>query len=116
MSNSKPITRTLLASALTGASTTAALMALSSRDTGHPAAALNATSHIVWGDEAARYDEFDLRHTAVGALLNLGATGFWSAVQSLLPTPRSGLGAARNALLVTGLAYVTDYHVVPHRL
>lgn len=42
--------------------------------------------------------------------------GMWSAVHALFPAPRSVLGAARNATLVTALAYVTDYHLVPHRL
>jgi len=111
-----PIARTLISSAVTSAATTTALFLLSSKDTGHPAAALNATSHILWGDEAAKYDDWDVRHTLAGAVLNAGAMGFWSAVQSLLPAPRSIFGAARNATLVTALAYVTDYHVVPKRL
>jgi hypothetical protein len=37
-------------------------------------------------------------------------------VQALLPEPRSLFGAARNATIVTALAYVTDYVVVPKRL
>jgi len=113
---SNAIASTLLTSAVTSAATTAALCLLSSKDTGHSAAALNATSHIVWGDKAAKYDDWDVRHTVVGALLNAGAMGFWSAVHTLLPAPRSVFGAARNASLVTALAYLTDYHLVPHRL
>ena len=116
MAISNPIARTLLTSAVTSTATTAALFLLSSKDTGHPAAALNATSHIVWGDKAKKFDDWDVRHTLVGALLNAGAMGFWSAVQALLPEPRSVLGAARNAALVTALAYATDYHLVPQRL
>ena len=111
-----PITRVLLTSAVTSAATTSALFLLSSKDTGHPAAALNATSHIVWGDKASKFDDWDVRHTLVGALLNAGAMGFWSAVQAFLPQPRSILGAVRNATAVTALAYATDYHLVPHRL
>ena len=68
------------------------------------------------GDKAKKFDDWDVRHTLVGALLNAGAMGFWSAVQALLPEPRSVLGAARNAALVTALAYATDYHLVPQRL
>ena len=110
------IARTLLTSAVTTAATTATVCLLSSRDTGHPAAGLNATSHILWGDEAMRHNQWDFRHTLTGALLNAGAMGFWSAVQGLFPEPRSVLGAARNATIVSALAYVTDYHVVPGRL
>lgn len=112
----KLITRTLFTSAVTSVTTTAALCLLSSKDTGRPAAALNAVSHILWGDRAAKYDKWDLRHTLTGTALNAGAMGMWSAVHALFPAPRSVLGAARNATLVTALAYVTDYHLVPHRL
>jgi len=115
VATSNRIARTLLASAVTSATTTTALLLLSSKDTGHSAAALNATSHILWGDKATKNDDWDVRHTLVGALLNAGATSFWSAVQALLPVPRSLFGAARNATLVTALAYATDYHLVPHR-
>jgi hypothetical protein len=116
VAHSNPISRTLLTSAVTSAATTAALFLLSSKDTGHPAAALNATSHILWGDQAAKHDDLDVRHTLVGGLLNAGAMGFWSAVQALFPEPRSAFGALRNATVVTALAYVTDYYVVPKRL
>ena len=116
MSKLNPIVRTLLTSAVTSAATTTALLLLSSKDTGHAAAALNATSHIVWGEKAMKHEQWDVRHTLVGGLLNAGAMGFWSAVQALLPEPRSVLGAARNATLVTALAYATDYHLVPKRL
>jgi len=116
VANSNPIARTLLTSAVTSAATTTALFLLSSKDTGHPAAALNATSHIVWGDKATKYDDWDVPHTLLGGLLNAGAMGFWSAVQSLLPEPRTAFGAVRNATVVTAVAYVTDYYLVPKRL
>jgi hypothetical protein len=116
VANSNPISRTLLSSAITSAATTTALLLLSSKDTGHPAAALNATSHIVWGDKAAKYDDWDVRHTLLGGVLNAGAMGLWSAVQTLFPEPRSSFGALRNATVVTALAYATDYYVVPKRL
>src|SRR6187431_283112 len=116
VSNSRRIARTLLTSAVTSAATTTALLVLSSKDTGHPAAALNATSHIVWGDAATKHDEWDVRHTLVGALLNLGAMGLWSAVHAWLPEPRTLFGAVRKATAVSALAYATDYHLVPQRL
>ena len=116
MANSLSLSQTLFTSALTTAATTAALFALSKKDTQHPAAALNATSHILWGEDAAKYDDWDVRHTLAGALLNAGAMGAWSVVQGLFPAPRSLFGAARNGAAVTALAYFTDYHVVPQRL
>ncbi|HEX2671178.1 MAG TPA: hypothetical protein VHM25_09930, partial [Polyangiaceae bacterium] len=94
MANSLSLSQTLFTSALTTAATTAALFALSKKDTGHPAAALNATSHIVWGKDATKHDHWDVRHTLAGALLNAGAMGAWSAVQGLFPAPRSLFAAA----------------------
>jgi hypothetical protein len=98
------------------AATTLAATLLSRADTTHPAAALNATSHIVWGDDAASVDGADLRHTALGALLNAGAMLAWAGVQGLLPRSKSVGGALVKGSFVTSLAYVTDYHVVPKRL
>lgn len=110
------IARTLLTSAVTTAATTATLCLLSSKETGHPAAALNATSHILWGEKATGHDQWDIRHTLTGALLNAGAMGLWSGVHALFPRPRSVFGAVRNGTIVSALAYFTDYHVVPQRL
>lgn len=110
------LARILINSAATSFATTAAVALLSKRDTGRPAAAVNAISHIVWGDEAAKHDDADLKHTAVGAWLNAGAMLSWAVIGELLPRPRSLLGAARNGVLLSGLAYVTDYYVVPRRL
>ncbi|HEX2882843.1 MAG TPA: hypothetical protein VHO25_25160 [Polyangiaceae bacterium] len=81
------------------------------------AAPLNATSHIVWGDEAAGYDRFDLRHTAVGTLLNLGAMYMWAGVQEMLfPKTSTWRGAAAVGAGVAALAYATDYYLLPKRL
>lgn len=102
--------------ALATAATTAAALLLGKKETGSAAAPLNATSHIVWGDEAASHNETDWQHTAVGALLNAGAMVSWSLVQRLLPRPKSWLGAALSGASVSALAYVTDYHLVPKRL
>jgi hypothetical protein len=45
-----------------------ALGVMSRLESGHAAAALNGTSHWLWGDtEAAAADEVSLRHTGVGA-------------------------------------------------
>jgi len=90
---------------------------ISQAQTRHAAAALNATSHIVWGEEAARVDALDWDHTVLGGLLNAGAMGAWALVQeALLPRARTAWGAAAKGVLVSGLAYATDYYVVPKRL
>lgn len=42
------------------------------------AAPLNATSHIIWGDEAARQDRFSLKYTLTGFLLNHVSAISWA--------------------------------------
>src|SRR5688500_2750991 len=64
---------TFTSAAIASVATTAAALLLGRKEVGSAAAPLNATSHIVWGDDAANHDEVDWRHTAVGTLLNAGA-------------------------------------------
>lgn len=106
----------LVRAAVCAVATTAAATLLSKLQTRRSAAALNATSHIVWGKRAFRVDTPDVQHTLVGALLNAGAMAAWSAVYELLPEPRSAAGRLLKAAGVTAASYVTDYHVVPKRL
>lgn len=96
--------------------TTAAGMLLSALQTKKPAAGLNAVSHILWGDKAARVDRFDVQHTLAGGVLNAGAMASWAAVNELLPRA-SGTGSSiAKGALVSALAYVVDYYIVPKRL
>lgn len=108
---------------------TAATTAVSSwwgkKENGSVAAPLNATSHIFWGDKAAKHDGLDTRHTLVGAGLNAGAMYAWSGVMELVfgkwvRRAHGATDAIARALLagtsVSAVAYVTDYYVVPKRL
>lgn len=116
----KTLTHTLYTAGVATLATTLASVLIGRRDTGHGAAPLNATSHIVWGDEAATHDAFDVQHTVVGAALNASAMLAWAAVQEALlgrwARRGSVLRAAAGGAAVSALAYVTDYHVVPQRL
>jgi hypothetical protein len=96
--------------------TTAAGMLLSFLETRKPAAGLNAVSHILWGDEAARVDRFDVQHTLAGGVLNAGAMASWAAVNEMLPRARGTGSAIAKGALVSALAYLVDYYVVPKRL
>lgn len=100
--------------------TTVAAALWGRHENGSVAAPLNATSHILWGDRAARHDEIDLEHTAVGTGLNAGAMLAWSAVLEGLLGPwvrRGSLARAATAgVAISALAYVTDYYLVPSRL
>lgn len=107
----------MASSAAATAATTVVIAALGKLQCGRASAALNATSHIVWGEDAKRRDDTDVRHTLVGALLNAAAMVSWATVQHLFfPRPRTRLGGFAVGALVAGLAYVTDYYLVPKRL
>lgn len=106
----------LVTAGIATAVTSVAALLLSKLQTGRAAAGLNATSHIVWGDSAARADAFDVTHTALGATLNAGAMAAWAVVHELLPNARTPLGALAKGALVSAGAYITDYYVVPKRL
>ena len=93
---------------------TAAAIAVSlagRREAGALAAPLNATSHIVWGNEAAQRDEWSAKYTGIGAALHYASAVFWAALYELLPGP-----APARALATAATAYIVDYHVVPRRL
>jgi hypothetical protein len=101
---------------ITTAATSAAVTALAKADTHHAAAALNAVSHILWGDDAAKVDDWDVRHTLVGSAINGSAMGAWSILHEALPRAHTWWGAALKGVLLSATAYVVDYHVVPKRL
>lgn len=105
--------------ALAAIGTTATVAALGRRETGSSAAAINATSHIVWGDEAAEQDAVSTQYTLTGAVINVMAVVGWAAVQEASLGRWVRKGAVPRALAsgaaVSALAYVTDYYVVPKR-
>lgn len=103
--------RVMVSGALAGTAAAVAVSAAGRRQTGSYAAPLNATSHIVWGDGAARRNAPSAKYTGTGAFLHYGAALFWAALHESLPG-RASLRAAITALA----AYVVDYHVVPRRL
>jgi hypothetical protein len=105
----------LTTAAISTAVTSLAAAVLSRKETAHVSAGLNATSHIVSGKSAFEADDTDARHTLVGWLLNAGAMLAWSGVYELLPAPHGRGGALVKGAIVSALAYVTDYHVVPSR-
>jgi hypothetical protein len=104
---------------------------------GSYAAPLNATSHILWGDEAADKDNASLKYTLTGFLLNHGSAIFWAwfyekffgadsgsaAAPARASNERANAGAPPPSLAqpllgaaaVTAGAYITDYYLVPKR-
>jgi hypothetical protein len=105
------IVRALASGLISGTAAALAASWAGRRQAGSYAAPLNATSHIAWGDEAARHDRPSLKYTGTGAALHYGAALFWAALYESLPGP-----APLRAAATTGIAYVADYHLVPRRL
>jgi hypothetical protein len=61
-----------------GLAAAAAASLAGKREDDHYAAPLNATSHIIWGDKAARQDKPSLKYTLTGFLLNHASAIFWA--------------------------------------
>ena len=110
---------TLATGTVATTATNGALALLGKIETGHALGPINAVSHIIWGQEATRENELDVRHTLLGSVLNAVAITGWAGVHELL-MPRRKRPSAPRALLtgaaVSSLAYITDFHVVPKRV
>jgi hypothetical protein len=111
--------RAIATGLVAGLATTAAVAARGFRETGSGVAPINATSHVLWGDEAGKTNAVDVKHTATGLLINAGAGVFWAFVQELLlrrMKHRDRATVAATGAAVAGLAKVVDYHLIPRRL
>lgn len=110
-------TRALISGTAAGVATALVATLAGRRAAGSYAAPLNATSHVVWGDAAARKNTASLKHTATGFSLNHGACVFWALFYEWFAGPRPAMSrAVTSAAAVAAAAYVTDYHIVPQRL
>ena len=111
--------RRSLASGLSGALTSTAMLAAVARFEGRGAGQpLNATSHWLHGDAAARRTGVDVAHTGVGLGTHVAATVFWASLFEtwMLDRPaRDRREAAARAATVAALAAVVDYTVTPRR-
>jgi hypothetical protein len=117
--NTDSIARALSSGSLAGLATTAVVALAGRRETRNAAAPINATSHVLWGDEAGAADAVDLKHTVPGLLINAGAGVFWALVHELLlarSPARDRATAAAAGAAVGALAYVVDYRLIPRRL
>lgn len=100
--------------------TTLAVAACGRRELGDRYAPINAVSHIAWKDKAARQNGPSWKYTFSGVVLNTGAMLSWAVMYEFLFGRASGRNHVAKALvggpIVSSLAYLTDYHVVPARL
>lgn len=86
---------------------------------GRAFAPVNAISHIIWGKQAAKADRVSFRYTVTGLILNQVACIFWAVLFERLflhlDDDRRVSRDIEAGMLISALAYFTDYHVVPQR-
>lgn len=135
--------RAVISGTIGGLAAAAAASLAGKREDGSYAGPLNATSHIIWGDEAARQDEPSLKYTLTGFLLNHASAIFWALFYEKLlgkgekrqswhhpknwnqgargdrttaaPTEDAILKPILDSAAVTAGAYLIDYHLIPRR-
>lgn len=126
MQGNSLLMRTLASGTVSGLATSAIAALAGKQETASYAAPLNATSHIVWGDEAASHDKASLKYTATGFVLNHLAAVMWAAIHEKWVAPAvsrwsasrpslAPLASAAGGAAVAAGAYVTDYYLVPKR-
>jgi hypothetical protein len=115
--------RALASGTVAGITSAAAAAIAGKREDNSYAAPLNATSHVLWGDEAATHDTASLKYTATGFLINHAAAVFWALFYEKLfgrrgrgpEAERSVVKPLLGAAAVSAGAYITDYYLVPKR-
>ncbi|MDQ3185519.1 MAG: hypothetical protein M3Q16_03455 [Pseudomonadota bacterium] len=123
--------RAIVSGTLGGYGAAIAALLAGKYENGFFAGPLNATSHIIWGDEAVRQNRFSLKFTFTGFMLNHGSGIFWALFYEKL----FGKGARKQkndsslhsdlnisftkpllgAAVIAASAYVIDYHLIPRR-
>ena len=95
--------RALISGTIAGVATAVVASLAGRRETGSYAAPLNATSHVVWGDNAAWRNSASLKYTGTGFLLNHVSAIFWAALyetwfgrRGARAAPRAAIGSLRN--------------------
>ncbi|WBK01381.1 hypothetical protein [Methylocystis parvus] len=102
--------------ALVSAAALAALAKMEGKGALQP---VNATSHWMQGDEAAKVELPSARHTLVGFATHHASAIFWAApfeAWLAMNPPRSLSNLLRDAFVMSGVAALVDYGATPHRL
>lgn len=86
--------------------------------TGRSASGLNVISHMLWGRRVSRKAQWTLRHTGTGLVLNQLACLFWAGCYEAMLGDRRRFRPSRqaiDAITISAVAYLVDYHLVPER-
>ncbi len=106
--------------ALSGAASALVAAACGKVENHNAVAPINDISHIAWGDDAFNHAEPSLKYTLTGLALNDSAHFSWALLFEKFFGEAAEQGKVPQALLggalVSGIAYLTDYHLVPPRL
>jgi hypothetical protein len=80
---------------------------------------INATSHWLHGEDAGKDKQLDAKHTGAGYATHHAACVMWASLFETIRwrAPDAGAGSIlRDAALVSAVAAVVDYGLVPKRL
>lgn len=104
---------------IAGATTAVTAAACGYAENGNASEPLNAISHILYGEEASSLAVGSVKYTGTGLALNNAAQVSWALLYEALFGKAAAQGEVPQALaggvVVAGIAYVTDYHLVPKR-
>ncbi len=110
----------LVKSQVAGLATTGAVAFCGLFEDGDAVSPVNDISHIVWGDKAFEQGELSLKYTGTAVFLNQTAIASWALLHQIgfgrAQKRGDKLNSVLGGILVSGLAYVIDYHIVPPRL
>jgi hypothetical protein len=111
--------RALITGSIASVVSAAVLSLLAKAEGKEPMQPINATSHWLHGEDAWTVTAVDVEHTATGYATHQAATVFWAAlfetIQSAAADIRPGK-VIRDAALVSTIAAIVDYGLVPRRL
>ncbi len=114
------VTDAFYKSQIAGAATTGAVALCGWVEDGDAVSPVNDISHIVWGDKAFTQGELSLKYTGTAVLLNQSAIFSWALLHEWFFGRAARRGEVGKSLLggvlVSLVAYLIDYHVVPERL
>jgi hypothetical protein len=114
------VTEGIVSGAIAGVLSAAVVAIAGRRDSGSAIAPINSVSHWLWGDEAARSESINVRHTGVGALTHVLSAMFWGTLHAKLrpQVPRDSIvpAAVAGGIATSAVAAVVDYGLIPKRL